>query len=238
MLSLRQVQSADVSDLQADPHALSKEWRLTDSFTQNAFRLSIALRQIAVLIGIASLFFGALCAIAQVLSACVLYLPAHRYFALNTWTVFFPALCYFGFALITNKQFSAKHQLVMSGLSLAVTVSVAALALRLQCQSVAVMVPTLAILAAGVAASSKALIEVVPQLPAVKNYGVFNSYFCTGSIFCVLAAIFSIKTISIALPAGLEIGASFILLGCAVLSKTLPELNDSEVFDGAQAAAF
>jgi len=222
MLSLRQVQSVDVSSTRADKHARLKEFSLSTSYPRDAFKFSVTFRLVVIAAGLSLSFFGAQMAMAQLFSACLLYLPTHRYFAINTLFVAVPALLYALFSSVAGKS-SPKYRLVTTTIAEALVVSLVALALRFNCQPMIVIVLAVAVLALGNCAFVKAVTEMVPHLPEVKTFNGFNSYFYAFGICSVLAAVSLVKMISFALPGGLEVAASFILLGCAMVFKAMPE---------------
>jgi hypothetical protein len=224
MLSLRQVQSADVSNTRADEYARSKEFSLANSDFRGAFKFLVAFRLLAVVTGLSLSLFGAQMAMAQLFGACLLYIPTHHYLAINTLLVAVPALIFSLFSVV-REDTSPKHQLITTCISEALVVSLAALALRFNCQPMIVIVLTVAALALGNCAFVKATIKMVPLFPEVKTFTGFNGYFCAFGICSVLAAVLLVKTISFALPGGLEIAASIILLGCAMVFKAMPESN-------------
>jgi hypothetical protein len=219
MLSLRQVQSADVSSTRADEYARSKEFSVASSYVRHAFKFSVVIRLFFVVSGLSLSLFGAQMAMAQLFSACLLYMPTHHYLAINTLLVAVPGL----FFSISGKSSSPKHRLITTCIVEALAVSLAALALRFNCPTMPVIVLSAAALALGNCAFVKAVTEVVPLYPETKTFNGFNSYFCAFGLGSVLAAVSLVKTISFALPGGLEIAASFILLGCAMVFKAMPE---------------
>lgn len=217
------MQSADVSSTRADEYARSKEFSLASSYVRHAFKFSVVFRLFFVVSGLSLSLFGAQVAMAQLFSACLLYMPTHHYFAINTLLVAVPAL----FFSIAGKSASPKHRLITTCIVEALVVSLAALALRFNCPTMPVIGLSVAVLALGNCAFVKAVTEVVPLFPEARTFNGFNSYFCAFGLGSVLAAVTLAKTISFALPGGLEIAASFILLGCAMLFKAMP---DSEAY--------
>jgi hypothetical protein len=219
MLSLRQVQSVDVSSTRADEYARSKKFSLASSYVRHAFKFLIVFRLFFVVSGLSLSLLGAQMAMAQLFSACLLYTPTHHYLAINTLLVAVPAL----FFSIAGRSSSSKHRLITTCIVEALVVSLAALALRFNCPTMPVIVLSVAVLALGNCAFVKAVTEVVPLLPQTRTFNGYNSYFCAFGLGSVLAAVSLVKTISYSLPGGLEIAASFILLGCAMVFKAMPE---------------